>query len=156
MLRVDIRRSQGGAVATRGEIPADQLDLAHLGYDWVGPVKVEGELHPTAEGDFLWRGRVQAVAVGECCRCLAEARQELDESVEALFSADPDLQEDPGVYPVPPHAEAIDLTPAIREELLLRLSAFPLCRADCRGLCPRCGADLNAGPCQCAAAGTKH
>jgi len=28
----------------------------------------------------------------------------------------------------------------------------PLCRSDCRGLCPRCGADLNAGPCGCGTA----
>ena len=47
--------------------------------------------------------------------------------------------------------EEIDLSPLLRERLLLALPTLPLCRDDCRGLCARCGADLNAGPCGCAA-----
>ena len=39
--------------------------------------------------------------------------------------------------------------PEAREELALAVDAFPLCREDCRGLCPRCGADLNRGACSC-------
>ena len=37
-----------------------------------------------------------------------------------------------------------------REEWLLAVPAFSLCREDCKGLCPRCGADLNERPCDCA------
>src|SRR5574341_1254798 len=46
-------------------------------------------------------------------------------------------------------AVAVDLRPAVREELILAVPRFVECRADCRGLCPRCGKDLNAGPCGC-------
>jgi len=53
-------------------------------------------------------------------------------------------------YLVPRRAAAIDLTEAVREELLLAVPQYVVCRDDCRGLCPRCGADLNAGPCGCA------
>ena len=41
--------------------------------------------------------------------------------------------------------EEVDLSPPLRERLLLALPTLPLCRDDCRGLCARCGADLNAG-----------
>ena len=43
----------------------------------------------------------------------------------------------------------LDLRPAIREEWLLPAPTFALCRDDCKGLCARCGADLNAGPHEC-------
>ena len=43
----------------------------------------------------------------------------------------------------------VDVTPELREALLLRLAPHPLCMPECAGLCPRCGRDLNAGPCQC-------
>ena len=46
--------------------------------------------------------------------------------------------------------ESLDLTPEIREAIILAFPNHPVCRADCRGLCPRCGANLNQGPCRCA------
>jgi uncharacterized protein len=79
--------------------------------------------------------------------------QVLDEAVEVVFSADPDLLDDPSVYPLDVRASTVDLGQAVREELVLRVETFPLCRPDCAGLCPTCGADLNAGPCGCTAPG---
>ena len=49
--------------------------------------------------------------------------------------------------------EEIDLTPLIREQALLALAERPLCREDCQGLCPHCGANLNQGDCGCSPAG---
>jgi len=69
--------------------------------------------------------------------------------IDALFSADPDSLEDPSSYPLAPDATEIDLRPAVREELLLAVPRWVVCRDDCRGLCRRCGNDLNAGPCGC-------
>jgi uncharacterized protein len=43
----------------------------------------------------------------------------------------------------------LDLTPAVREQILLSLPAAPLCAEDCKGLCPKCGKDLNDGECGC-------
>ena len=48
-----------------------------------------------------------------------------------------------------PDATEIDLTPAIREELMLAVPRFVECRDDCKGICPQCGKDLNAGSCAC-------
>ena len=42
------------------------------------------------------------------------------------------------------------MRPALREQWLLAVPAFAQCRVDCKGLCPTCGADLNAGACDCA------
>jgi len=45
--------------------------------------------------------------------------------------------------------EEVDLSPLMREQLLLALPTRPLCRESCRGLCSQCGANLNLNPCSC-------
>jgi uncharacterized protein len=50
-------------------------------------------------------------------------------------------------------SDEIDLTPLIREQALLALAERPLCREECRGLCPQCGANLNEGDCGCSSGG---
>jgi uncharacterized protein len=47
--------------------------------------------------------------------------------------------------------DEIDLNDIVREHVLLGLPMSPVCREDCRGLCPQCGAELNLGPCGCTA-----
>lgn len=147
MLRVDVRQLQQGPVETAGQLEPGDPVLEGLGLELVDPVEVSGELQGTTGGDFLWRGRIRVSVAGECRRCLMPVTQQLDEGLDVLFSADPDLVDDPSVYALAPDAASVDVTMAVREELALRLSAFPLCRPDCQGLCAICGADLNAGPC---------
>ncbi|MDF0645313.1 MAG: DUF177 domain-containing protein [Nitrospira sp.] len=43
----------------------------------------------------------------------------------------------------------VELAPMLREHVILAAPMQPLCHEDCAGLCPRCGKDLNEGPCQC-------
>ncbi|MCX7818189.1 MAG: DUF177 domain-containing protein [Kiritimatiellae bacterium] len=50
----------------------------------------------------------------------------------------------------------VDVTPELREALLLRLDPHPLCAPACAGLCPRCGRDLNSGPCGCEPRGSPN
>jgi len=45
--------------------------------------------------------------------------------------------------------DAVDLDELVREQILLALPSRRLCREECKGLCPTCGADLNAGRCAC-------
>jgi uncharacterized protein len=58
-------------------------------------------------------------------------------------------------YEVPEGTETLDLTEDIREDILVNLSAFPLCSNTCKGLCPQCGKKLNKGACSCKPA-TEH
>lgn len=48
-----------------------------------------------------------------------------------------------------PDQEKIDLTEDIREDIILAIPVKPLCQADCRGICPLCGKELNDGECGC-------
>ncbi len=65
-----------------------------------------------------------------------------------MFTEDQDA-EDPTEYVVPAGSPAIDLGPAVREELILAVPGYSVCGEDCRGLCPQCGADRNTRPCEC-------
>jgi uncharacterized protein len=151
MLRVDIRDLHRGPVRTVGELAPEDPTFEGLGLDLVGPVTVQGQLQATGDGEYLWRGDLHGLVRGECRRCLTPVIDELDVAVDAaVFSADPVAAEDPDFYPLAERAAAVDVGAVVREELALAAHAhLLLCRDDCAGLCPTCGADLNAGPCAC-------
>jgi DUF177 domain-containing protein len=151
MLQVDIRELRKGPVATEGKLGPQDPVFEGLGVTLVSPVTVGGVLESAGHGGYFWHGNFAGQVRSVCRRCLEEFVTPVDQAVEVIFSTDPELQEDPSVYPLTEPLAQVDLRPAVREELALAVDAFPLCREDCRGLCPRCGADLNRGPCQCGA-----
>ena len=153
MLRVDLRElAQGRAVPTQGELKQDDPALEGVDIALRDPVAVTGRLQSIGEGRFYWQGTARTVAQGECRRCLAAVATPLRLEIGALFTQDPDALDDPDSYPVAPEATEIDVTAAVREELMLAAPRYVLCRDDCKGICPQCGKDLNAGPCGCAPA----
>jgi uncharacterized protein len=88
----------------------------------------------------------------DCARCLRRFRLPLDfrihlfaDRVGAGGHRDEDLGEDDGL--VFHDGRHVDLDEGVREAALLARPMAPLCRPDCKGLCPRCGADWNEGPC---------
>jgi uncharacterized protein len=151
MLRVDIRDLQRGPVRTVGQLAPDDPAFEGLDLGLIGSVQVNGQLQATGDGEYLWRGKIHGVVQGECRRCLTDVVDEVDVEVDAaVFSADQEAADDPDFYPLPERASVVDLSQVVREEMGLAVQAhLLLCREDCAGLCPRCGADLNAGPCGC-------
>ncbi len=101
------------------------------------------------------RGTVTTFARLECARCLGSfdraVRAPLEVFAERAGSGrrgdEQTLERDD--YMKFHDGRQLDLRDEAREALLLEVPMVPLCREDCRGLCPRCGADLNAGPCGC-------
>lgn len=152
MLQVNIRELRQGPVDTDSTVEPSEAPLAGTGVALAGPLEVRGRLQEAGQGQYLWRATLAAPVKGACRRCLAEVEVPVTVEVGVVFSADPDAEDDPSVYPFIPTQGVIDLAEAVREEFALAVPAFVECRPDCAGLCPRCGADLNAGPCGCAAA----
>ena len=156
MLRLNRRQLRGGPASLAGTLdPADPVFLG-LGLHFREPVRVEGVLQEAGDGDYLWRGQVHGSLAGECRRCLTGVLVAVEDDVDLRLSADAELAEDPSVYPLEADSDDVDVTAAVREEIALRVPVFPLCRPDCKGLCAGCGADLNAGPCSCMAAGSTN
>jgi len=83
-----------------------------------------------------------------CCRCNGPAEHMLRGTLMRDFrmqdTADADDDED--VLLPPGH---INLTDVLREEIWLAWPQNVVCRPECKGLCPHCGADLNRASCAC-------
>jgi uncharacterized protein len=80
-------------------------------------------------------------------------QQKFEEEVTLVFSAevtDEDLG-DGDAYPFDPSKRELDLGEAVRGEVILAMNPYVVCDPECRGLCPRCGANLNEGACGCTA-----
>jgi uncharacterized protein len=95
-------------------------------------------------GGLSVAGVVRAPWAGTCRRCLEPAGGVLEVPVREHFTEGGDGEE---TYPL--HHGEVDLEPMVRDAVLLELPQAPLCRPDCKGLCPTCGADRNLGACHC-------
>jgi uncharacterized protein len=104
------------------------------------------QLDSIPEG-ILARGEASTIAHHQCSRCLIEWDAPVVVSFTELFarSSRPDLGKEDEL--MISHDGFVDLGPLVHDEISLALPPDPLCRADCAGLCPTCGADLNIDPC---------
>ena len=107
-------------------------------------VDVDLELERLSDG-VVASGRLQAPWTADCRRCLGPARGRLVAEVRELFKAQPQAGDD--AFPL--EGDELDLTPLVREALVLELPLAPLCADDCAGLCAECGSDRNQGDCGC-------
>ncbi len=112
----------------------------------IGGVKLEGTMSNVGDV-LLLKARLSAREQRTCGRCLKEFTTELEaEVVEKFYPAGSEhIENDAFVY----DSDVIDITEPLREGLLLAEPMQALCKPDCRGLCPVCGADLNEGDCGC-------
>jgi len=93
-------------------------------------------------------GSVSAPGATVCRRCLTEIEGVAVAEVEELYRpVREDQPDDPEVVPI--EGGQLDLAPVVRETILLELDTERLCRAECAGLCPVCGADRNETDCGC-------
>jgi len=115
-----------------------------------GPVQVTGRLSPAGRGTLYFAGQLQGMAQAECRRCLADVSVPVADEIQFVYAeAGAEGADEPDVYEFDPQAGSLNLAPAVREQWILAVPAFALCREDCQGLCPTCGADRNLGPCAC-------
>ena len=98
-------------------------------------------------------GHVVTSLADTCGRCLVAVELPVDAPIDEEVLPTIDLQSgmavdtsaEPEAFRLSDHHE-LDLEPLAREAVLLAAPIAPVCRPDCRGLCPECGTDLNAGP----------
>jgi uncharacterized protein len=122
------------------------------------PVKLH--LHLTRINDgLLARGDVETALEVICSRCAEPAEQPLQFHFDEQFRPTIDIhtgqplkpdEDDPGtpVYTIDAN-HLMDVDEVVRQGVVMETPMHPLCTPACRGLCPRCGANLNLGPCGC-------
>ncbi len=136
-------------------LTAEAFDFMSADWRLSAPLTVEAEL--SHQGEFLQLScRVRAEVEGRCDRCLEPVRKPVDvRFVELLLRAEEtarfadlavgELEEKYVLYA----DDILDITDLVREHILEVLPQKILCREDCRGLCPKCGQNLNLGQCDC-------
>jgi len=121
----------------------------------VGPIDGHVRMRRTNQG-LLVDGWVELTLELSCNRCLKTFEQPMHVNFEEQFYPTVDvitgLPLDPfdedEIFPIDAHHE-VDLTEAVRQNVLLALPMVTICQEDCKGLCPQCGQDLNLGSCEC-------
>jgi len=105
--------------------------------------------------DIFFHGSLGGEVVGTCARCLEDYAFALDHPFVFVLTPRAAATDDSAQLRADDLAlsyyegDEIDLTPLVHEQLILALPTRPLCGEACRGLCPRCGANLNDGACGC-------
>ena len=112
------------------------------------PERIEAELVITRlSSGLLFELGLEARMHGPCMRCLADAVATVRVTVREYQATSPGgLEELTTPYL---HADRLDLSAWARDAVALSLPDRILCKEDCAGLCPTCGADLNRGSCAC-------
>lgn len=120
-----------------------ELGLADRRFQAESVVDVALRLESLTDG-IVVDGEIRAPWADACRRCLGPADGEVVCDVHELFQV---MVTDPDAFEIV--GDQIDLAGMVRENLLLDAPVAPLCRADCAGLCPSCGTDLNSARCGC-------
>jgi DUF177 domain-containing protein len=118
------------------------------------PVQVSLSYYRAGSEIFVG-GTLDAATTASCSRCVEEFDLPSHRSFRYVLA--PKVMSDENDFALRAQdlefsfyqGDEVDLTPLIREQVLLALAERPLCREECRGLCPQCGANLNEGGCGC-------
>lgn len=128
------------------------VDLSDLRYGITQPVSepvlAEGTVRNTA-GVLLMKGNVSTTIHGICDRCATEFSREIDFPIDAVLVTELSNEENEDEWVFPLVGDSADLDDIVRTVFVLNLDSKLLCKDDCKGLCCRCGKNLNDGPCTC-------
>ncbi len=128
------------------------IDLSDLQYGQCypvsEPVEASGTVRNTA-GVLVMTGSIHTTIHGVCDRCASDFDEDVAFPLDVVLVTElaSEENEDEWVFPLEGHSA--DLEDIIRTVFVLNLDPKLLCKPDCKGLCCRCGADLNQGPCGC-------
>ncbi|MDE1920529.1 MAG: DUF177 domain-containing protein [Candidatus Omnitrophica bacterium] len=135
MIKISIRDIPSKGLDIDRDVSMEGLGLSCEEVDIRTPINVKAHLEKTGNV-VIAAARIRAEFGFLCARCL----QEMSEAQERSYKFDFEL--DPAV-------EYIDLGEEIRQEIIMANPARVLCRKDCKGICPKCGVNLNVEKCKC-------
>lgn len=135
-MKINVNQIPTEGLTLEEDVISSKLDLEAETIKFPKPVKIKARVFKitnTVSADIF----LSTVMRASCSRCLNETEIDFQKSLELN-------------YQVNKPEQVIDFNPDIREELILDYPLKPLCKPDCKGLCPKCGKNLNEGDCNCA------
>ena len=128
------------------------VDLSDLRYGncypVTEPVQASGTVRNTA-GVLVMTGSIHTTIHGVCDRCAADFDSDVEFPIDVVLVTELSNEENEDEWVFHLEADAADLEEIVRTVFVLNLDSKLLCKEDCKGLCCRCGKNLNDGPCIC-------
>ena len=128
------------------------VDLSDLRYGDSFPVSeavmASGTVRNTA-GVLMMTGTIQTTIHGVCDRCAEDFDQELEIPIDVVLVTALENEENEDEWVFPLEGDSADLEDIVRTVFVLNMDSKLLCKPDCKGVCFRCGRNLNEGPCNC-------
>jgi len=131
---------------------SERVDLSDLlfgtCYPVTEPVVAVGTVRNTADV-LMMKGTITTCLHGVCDRCAGEFTREVEIPLDVVLVEELSNEENEDEWVFPLEADAADLDDIVRTVFVLNMDSKLLCKPDCKGLCCRCGKNLNEGPCTC-------
>ena len=134
-MKIEVRRIPEEGIALEEQILPEALELETGWVSLQAPVRARGFAYRVSN-TLIVDLEISGSLSSSCGRCLEEFNTGFKKALKLTYEVDSLIQ-------------VIELTTDIREEILLDFPIKPLCRQDCKGLCPACGKNINEGPCAC-------
>ncbi len=128
----------------------DRLELESEQAELAGPLSLKINLHHSGRGLLRASGSYKVLLTVYCSRCLKSSRSQINGEIKGVFvpaGYGKEIEYDAGEYRVEYEEETISLWSLVSQDLLVKIPMQPLCREDCKGLCPECGQNLNEKDC---------
>ena len=123
------------------------LATVYSDVDFAEPIIVTGYVKNMA-GYMVLSADVKVCYSTMCARCLEPVSNVLEISFEKDIASREDVSSENDDY-IMIEDKKLDLLPTVEEEIMLEMPSRTLCKEDCRGLCQKCGKNLNEGDCDC-------
>ena len=131
---------------------SERVDLSDLlfgtCYPVTEPVVAVGTVRNTADV-LMMKGTITTCLHGVCDRCAGEFTREVEIPLDVVLVEELSNEENEDEWVFPLEADAADMEDIVRTVFVLNMDSKLLCKPDCKGLCCRCGKNLNEGPCTC-------
>ena len=112
------------------------------------PVEAEGMIRNTA-GVLMMKGAVRTCLHGVCDRCASEFTRDVEIPIDVVLVTELADEENEDEWVFPLEGDSADLEDIVRTVFVRNMDSKLLCKEECKGLCCRCGTNLNRGPCSC-------
>ena len=112
------------------------------------PVNATGTVRNTA-GVLIMQGLITTTLHGVCDRCASDFVSDVTFPIDVVLVKELSNEENEDEWVFPLEGDSADLDDIIRTVFVLNMDSKLLCSEDCKGLCCRCGKNLNDGPCNC-------
>ena len=130
-------------------VSVDLSDLCYgVSYPVSEPVLAQGTVRNTA-GVLMMEGQVRTTIHGICDRCAGSFDREVTFPIDVVLVTELANEENEDEWVFPLEGDSADLDDIVRTVFVLSLDSKLLCKEDCKGICQRCGKNLNDGPCNC-------